>query len=56
MIYSSSSFKTDCKKQIQLLKQRITEAKKDGIESPELKTYEQFLKWLDSQMKVKSHV
>lgn len=56
MIYSSSSFASDCKKQIKLLKQRITEARKDGIESPELETYDQFLKWLDSQMKVKSHV
>ena len=56
MIYSSSSFASDCKKQIKLLKQRITEARKDGIESPELETYDQFLKWLDSQIKVKSHV
>jgi hypothetical protein len=56
MIYSSSSFANDCKKQIKLLKQRITEARKDGIESQELDTYEKFLKWLDSQMKVKSHV
>jgi hypothetical protein len=56
MIYSSSSFESDCKKQIKLLKQRITEAKKDGIESPELETYEQFLQWLDSQIKVKSNI
>jgi len=56
MIYSSSSFAIDSKKQIKLLKQRITEARKDGIESEELDTYEKFLKWLDSQMKVKSNV
>ena len=56
MIYSSSSFASDCKKKIKLLKQRLAEAKKDGIESQELDTYEEFLKWLDSQMKVKLHV
>ena len=33
-----------------------TEAKKDVIKSEELDTYEKFLKWLDSQMKVRTNV
>ena len=43
-------------KEINLMYSFLDVPRKDGIKSEELDTYEKFLKWLDSQMKVRTNV